>query len=410
MTAPQKPTLSQPLMIAILLLATLLLSAAIWLSAKKNDVEEEHGHAQDSTEHAHAASVTKGHTDEGEIKLTVQQMRAQGLKVASVTTGLIEKLSILPGKLVVNTDQQAHISPNFSGHVEQVNVALGQTVQKGQTLAVLLVPELIDQQANLRMAQVNLALALKDYQREQQLWTQGISAKQDYQRAESAYRQAQISVQALRSRLNALGASDHNNGRFLIKAPISGVISQKDIVVGENVQLANQLFVIEQREALWLEFNVPNQFSGQLQAGQKIDFKIHGSEQIYSAMVQNLTSQADAQTGRLVVRAKLAAQAAALRPNVLVSVLIAQPATTPLLRIPKSAVQTIEGEHHIFVVQSEANSQVHLTAQKVQLGQASSDGQWLEVLSGVSEGQQYIAQGSFLLKSELEKDEAGHEH
>ena len=77
-------------------------------------------------------------------------------------------------------------------------------MQKGQTLAVLILPELIDQQANLRMAQANLDLARKDYQREQQLWSQGISAKQDYQRAENAYRQAQITVQSSQARLNAL--------------------------------------------------------------------------------------------------------------------------------------------------------------------------------------------------------------
>ena len=85
------------------------------------------------------------------------------------------------------------------------------------------------------MAQASLDLARQDYQREQQLWSQGISAKQDYQRAENAYRQAQITVQSVQSRLNALGATGGVNGRFAIKAPISGVISQKDIVVGENV-------------------------------------------------------------------------------------------------------------------------------------------------------------------------------
>ena len=53
-------------------------------------------------------------------------------KVAVVSTGLAEKLTTLPGKLVVNTDQPAHISPNFSGQgVEQVNVALGQKRAKG---------------------------------------------------------------------------------------------------------------------------------------------------------------------------------------------------------------------------------------------------------------------------------------
>lgn len=409
MNAKQNGKLSQSLMIAILILVTVLVSLAIWLSSKKTEPEG-HGHDEENAEHSDEDSSEEGHAEEGEIQLTSQKMVEQGLKVAVASTGLVEKLTTLPGKLVVNTDQQAHISPNFSGHIEQVNVALGQSVQKGQTLAVLIVPELIDQQANLRMAQVNLDLARKDYQREQQLWSQGISAKQDYQRAENAYRQAQITVQSSQARLNALGASGNNNGRFLIKAPISGVISQKDIVVGENVQLANQLFVIEQLKDLWLEFNLPNQFSGQLQAGQKIDFRVNDSEQTYKATVQSLTSQADVQTGRLVVRAKLDAQATELRSNVLVRVLISEATAKSALRIQKSALQSIEGEDSIFIVDSEQKGQVHLKAQKVQLGQASSDGQWLEVISGLTEGQKYIAQGSFLLKSELEKDEAGHEH
>ena len=245
MNAKQNGKISQSLMIAILILITVLVSLAIWLSSKKTE-SEGRGYDEGNAEYSDEDSSEEGHAEEGEIQLTSQQMVEQGLKVAVASTGLVEKLTTLPGKLVVNTDQQAHISPNFSGYVEQINVALGQSVQKGQTLAVLTVPELIDQQANLRMAQVNLDLARKDYQREQQLWSQGVSAKQDYQRAENAYRQAQITVQSSQARLNALGASGNNNGRFLIKAPISGVISQKDIVVGENVQLANQLFVIEQ--------------------------------------------------------------------------------------------------------------------------------------------------------------------
>ena len=329
MNAKQNGKISQSLMIVVLILITVLVSLAIWLSSKKTESEGrgyDEGNAEysdeDSSEEGHAEEghAEEGHAEEGEIQLTSQQMVEQGLKVAVASTGLVEKLTTLPGKLVVNTDQQAHISPNFSGYVEQINVALGQSVQKGQTLAVLTVPELIDQQANLRMAQVNLDLARKDYQREQQLWSQGVSAKQDYQRAENAYRQAQITVQSSQARLNALGASGNNNGRFLIKAPISGVISQKDIVVGENVQLADQLFVIENLKDLWLEFNLPNTSNIQLQVGQILNFKTNGSDQNYQAKVQTLNPEADLQTGRLQVRAKVDAQADVLRPNVLVNV------------------------------------------------------------------------------------------
>lgn len=409
MNAKQNGKISQSLMIAILILITVLVSLAIWLSSKKTE-SEGHGHDEGNAEHSDEDSSEEGHAEEGEIQLTSQQMVEQGLKVAVASTGLVEKLTTLPGKLVVNTDQQAHISPNFSGHVEQVNVALGQSVQKGQTLAVLIVPELIDQQANLRMAQVNLDLARKDYQREQQLWSQGISAKQDYQRAENAYRQAQITVQSSQARLNALGASGNNNGRFLIKAPISGVISKKDIVVGENVQLANQLFVIENLKDLWLEFNLPNTSNIHLQAGQILNFKTNGSDQNYQAKVQTLNSQADLQTGRLQVRAKVTTQADVLRPNVLVNVFVTDAQAKTALRVQKKALQQVEGKPVVFVIESEEKGLVHLKAQPIEVGVSSQDGQWLEVISGLTEGQKYIADGSFLLKSELEKDEAGHGH
>ncbi|RKG46897.1 MULTISPECIES: efflux RND transporter periplasmic adaptor subunit [Acinetobacter] len=408
MKIKQDGKISQPLMIAVLIGLTLMLCTAIWLSTNKSDADKTESEGENSE--AKKSDTEAEHAEEGELQLTAQQMVEQGIKIATAENGLVENIIQLPGKLAVNTDQQAHISPNFSGHVEQVSVALGQTVQKGQTLAVLSVPELIDQQANLRMAEANLDLARQDYQREQKLWSQGISAKQDFQRAENAYRQAQISVQSAQSRLQALGVNGSQNGRFIIRAPIAGVISQKDIVVGENVQLADQLFTIEQLKDLWLEFHLPNQYSGQLQAGQNVSFKINGSDQLYSAEVQSLTSQADVQTGRLVVRAKLKQQSVELRPNVMVNVLLADSGTKNALRVQKSAVQSIEGKDSIFIVESEQKGQVHLKAQALKLGQASSDGQWLEVLSGLEAGQKYISQGSFLLKSELEKDEAGHEH
>ena len=409
MNAKQNGKISQSLMIAILILITVLVSLAIWLSSKKTE-SEGRGYDKGNAEQSDKDSSEEGHAEEGEIQLTSQQMVEQGLKVAVASTGLVEKLTTLPGKLVVNTDQQAHISPNFSGHVEQINVALGQSVQKGQTLAVLILPELIDQQANLRMAQVNLDLARKDYQREQQLWSQGISAKQDYQRAENAYRQAQITVQSSQARLNALGASGNNNGRFLIKAPISGVISKKDIVVGENVQLADQLFVIENLKDLWLEFNLPNTSNIHLQAGQILNFKTNGSDQNYQAKVQTLNPQADLQTGRLQVRAKVTTQADVLRPNVLVNVFVTDAQAKTALRVQKKALQQVEGKPVVFVIESEEKGLVHLKAQPIEVGVSSQDGQWLEVISGLTEGQKYIADGSFLLKSELEKDEAGHGH
>ncbi len=402
--------ISQPILISVLIGLTALISVWIWLG-NQNEKNDEHGHDGEDEQHDDHAKESKEdqHSEEGEIELTAQQMVEHGLKVETVTQGEVNSFVTLPGKLVVNTDQQAHISPNFSGHVEQVNVALGQYVERGQTLAVLSVPELIDQQASLSIAQSSLRLAQQEYEREQQLWSQGISAKQDLQRAENAYRQAQITVQSQQARLHALGSTGQN-GRFVIRAPIPGMISQKDIVVGENVQLADQLFVIENLKDLWLEFNLPNTSNIHLQAGQILNFKTNGSDQNYQTKVQTLNSQADLQTGRLQVRAKVTTQADVLRPNVLVNVFVTDAQAKTALRVQKKALQQVEGKPVVFVIESEEKGLVHLKAQLIEVGVSSQDGQWLEVISGLTEGQKYIADGSFLLKSELEKDEAGHEH
>lgn len=405
MRSIQQGKINQAFLIALIIGVTVVIGICIvFKDNKKTAIVESEEQAETSN------GAEADHAEEGEIELTSKQLVEHGIKIESAQLGAIPRYINLPAKLMVNTDQQAHISPNFAGHVEQVNVALGQEVTKGQVLAVLSVPELIDQQANLRMAQSNLDLARQDLQREQRMWSQGISAKQDLQRAENAYRQAQITVQSANARLQALGASAGSNGRFTIRSPISGVISQKDIVVGENVQLADQIFIIEQLKDLWLEFVLPADANNQIRAQQNIQFKSLQSGQTYTALVQSLTPQADAQTGRLIVRAKVQGKANELRPNLMVNVELQSPDASNVLRVAKNAVQQIEGKSAVFIVTEQKNGKLHFKAQPIEVGEMSSDGQWAEIKSGLQTGQKYVNQGSFLLKSELEKGEADHGH
>ena len=410
----QSGKISQPLLIGLVIGATVLLSIFLILTGKnKSETSDEHAEEEGAEEHGSEEGKEEhgGETEEHAegVSLTAKQLVEQGIQLSAVDQGPVVKLSSYPAKLNVNTDQQAHVSPSFSGHVENVYVELGQKVQKGQSLATLLVPDLVDQQANLKIEQSNLELAKQDFDREQQLWSQGISAKQDYQRAYHSYKRAQIQVQAAQSRLSAFGAMNASNGRYILKAPISGVISKKDLVIGENVQSASQLFTIDQLDQLWLEFIVPNAEIAGLSPNQKIEFKSLQTDKIYKAVIQTLNIEADAQTGRLQVRAKVQSSTAELRPNLMVNVQLQQQQVQQGLRILASAVQQVEGKDAVFVA-TQHEQKLEFMPQAVTLGARSSDGQWIEVQSGLNKGQQYAAQGSFLLKSELEKGEASHGH
>ncbi|AYA01663.1 efflux RND transporter periplasmic adaptor subunit [Acinetobacter sp. WCHAc010034] len=403
--------ISQPLMIVLAIGITLLAALGLLFAGKnKPESADEHGHgpAEGVEEHAEAGQEGEAGHEEG-VALTAKQLAEQGIQLAKVEQGAVLSVNAYPAKLSVNTDQQAHVSPSFSGHVEAVYVELGQNVKKGQPLAALLVPELVDQQANLRIEQSNLELAKQDYERERQLWSQGISAKQDYQKAYNSYKQAQIQVQAAQSRLGAYGAAASTQGRYVLKAPISGVISKKDLVLGENVQLADQLFVIDQLDQLWLEFIVPNSEFSALAPNQEIEFKSLQTENVFKAVIQSLNTEADTQTGRLQIRAKVLSKASELRPNLMVNVMLQRKSEGQALRILKAAVQKVEGQDAVFIA-SAHGEKIEFTAQPVQLGQSAGDSPWIEVISGLKQGQQYAANGSFLLKSELEKGEASHAH
>ncbi|MGA8884541.1 MAG: efflux RND transporter periplasmic adaptor subunit [Acinetobacter sp.] len=403
--------ISQPLMIALAIGVTLFAALGLLFAGKnKPESADEHGHgpAEGAEEHAEAGQEGEAGHEEG-VALTAKQLAEQGIQLAKVEQGAVLSVNAYPAKLSVNTDQQAHVSPSFSGHVEAVYVELGQNVKKGQPLAALLVPELVDQQANLRIEQSNLELAKQDYERERQLWSQGISAKQDYQKAYSSYKQAQIQVQAAQSRLSAYGAAASTQGRYILKAPISGVISKKDLVLGENVQLADQLFVIDQLDQLWLEFIVPNSEFSALAPNQDVEFKSLQTENVFKAVIQSLNTEADTQTGRLQIRAKVLSKASELRPNLMVNVMLQRKSEGQALRILKAAVQKVEGQDAVFIT-STHGAKIEFTAQPVKLGQSAGDSLWIEVISGLKQGQQYAASGSFLLKSELEKGEASHAH
>ncbi|MDN8227781.1 efflux RND transporter periplasmic adaptor subunit [Acinetobacter baumannii] len=397
---------SQWLWVGVIAVITAILIGLLVLNSKNKSNSSE-----PSEGHEHAEEEGEEHHDEGEkpLLLTAQQIQEQNLKIEQAELGEVPQLQTYPGKLVVNTDRQAHVSPSFSGRVEAVYVELGQQVKKGQALASLLVPDLVDQQANLQIAQSNLELARQDYERERSLWSQGISAKQDYQRAYNAYQQVQIQVKAARSRLSAFGAGSGSAGRYTLTAPIAGIVSNKDIVVGENVQLADQLFIINQLDRLWLEFILPSNANINVQPNQEIEFKSLQTGNTFSAQVQSLTTEADAQTGRLQVRAKVLANSSELRPNLMVNVELNAGSTQKVTRVKAQAVQQVEGKDVIFTPKI-VKTGFEFEPVTVQLGQRSKDGQWVEVVKGINPNQRYVADGSFLLKSELEKGEAEHGH
>jgi cobalt-zinc-cadmium efflux system membrane fusion protein len=107
--------------------------------------------------------------------------------------------------------------------------------------------------------------------------------------------------------------------------------------------------VIDQLDQLWLEFIMPSEKSISIQPHQQIHFKSLQTQNRFKAQVQTLSAEADSQTGRLQVRAKVLTPAQELRPNLMVNVLLEAKDSQPVLRVTRNALQQIDGKSVVFV-------------------------------------------------------------
>ena len=83
--------------------------------------------------------------EEGEIELTEQQIQAAGIQIAPAQPRAISTLLTLPGEVRFDEDRTSHIVPRAAGVVEAVKVNLGQSVKKGEVLAVIASQQISDQ-------------------------------------------------------------------------------------------------------------------------------------------------------------------------------------------------------------------------------------------------------------------------
>lgn len=399
----------QRLTIIVILILGLILGFVILRtgSDQAGTQDHDHDHPPAANETAAQPQPTQGQAPELEhMDLTEEQIRAAGLTMAQAGPARISDTLRLRGEIRFNEDWTAHVVPRLSGVVESVAVGLGQSVKKGEVLAVLASAPLSELRSEWQAAQKRLGLARTTYQREKQLWQEKISAQQDYLQAQLNLREAEITVANVQQKLAAVGVdaqSPHGLGRYEIRAPFDGVVVEKHIVPGEAVNEASNIFTVSDLSSVWAEIIVPASALGVVRVGE-------------SATVRAVAFDAQAQgkvsfVGALLGQETRTAQAwvvlpnpdMAWRPGLFVNVEVLTGDKEVTVTVAPTAIQEVDGKAVVFVRSADG-----FLVQPVMLGR--KDSKAVEVLQGLSAGVEYVAEGSFVLKSELGKGSAEHSH
>jgi cobalt-zinc-cadmium efflux system membrane fusion protein len=343
---------------------------------------------------------------EDRVTVTDEQLRHNGIVLDTAGPARIASTLQLLGEVKLNQDRAVVVTPRLAGLVEAVRVNAGDRVKRGQVLAVLSSPALADQRSELLSAGKRLALARTTHDREKQLWQDKISAEQDYLAARQAMQEAEIAVEAARQKLAALGASAGDAQgltRHEIRAPIDGVVVDKKISAGEALKDDAPVFQLADLSSVWVELTVPAKDLGQLQEGMAARVKATAFEAQGEAKLSYIGALVGEQSRSATARLVLANPKGLWRPGLPVTVGLSGSAAEVPVAVAAEAVQTLRGAAVVFGRYGQ-----QFEARPLTLGR--SDGRHVEVLKGLDAGERYAAKNSFLVKADIGKAGAEHDH
>lgn len=393
---------------------------------------DEHGHTEGE---AHRGGKgTHGEHDE-EVRLAPQALKTFDIRTEPATKRVLSPTVVAPARVSFNAEQMAHVGSAVSGRVAEIKVRLGDTVKKGDVLLVVDSPELGEAQSEYLMKRTTIATAESSvevtksaFERAEKLYkeSKGIALTEvqrreaEFKAAQGALLSAQATVTAAENKLHLLGMNQEAvaslektkeiDPKYMVRAPLDGQVVEREATLGELVRPDREaLLVLANMQTLWVLADVPEAKLEDVAVGSHARIQLAArAKQTLEGTVSYISPALDPSTRTAKVRIEVK-NGHALRPGMFAQVELSAVATDEkqaVLAVPNEAIQMVEGSPAVFVpVEGEEGT---FTRRPVQVGPAV--GGMIPILAGLKEGEQVVVNGAFILKAEMGKGSAGHEH
>jgi membrane fusion protein, heavy metal efflux system len=372
----------------------------------------------------------------GQILIPPQAMKIFAIAVEPAASHVLTPSFTVPARVGYNTEQMAHVGSAVAGRVAELKVRQGADVKKGDVLIVVDSPDLGEAQSDFLQKQTAVAtatpaveLAQSAYDRAKQLYdkNQGTSLNEvekrqaDLQAAKGALQSAKAAVVAAENKLHLLGM-DHEgvntlektaeiNPKYTIRAPIAGQVTARDVTLGELVRPdKDSLLVLANLSTVWVLAEVPEARLKDVVNGSAVTVTVAAfPDEKFDGVVSFISAELDPATRTVRVRIEVKNDARRLKPGMFAQAEIkgvASPATRAVLAVPDAAVQLVDGRPAVFVPMEDKPN----TFLKRPVTLEPAVGGMLPVRYGLKEGEPIVIQATFILKAELGKSGAKHEH
>jgi len=349
-----------------------------------------------------------------------QNLLAGGLiKTVEVASGAGDATLALTGEIAVNELKASRLSPMVPGIVTRVLVDFGQRVAAGQGLISVRSVDLAEAEAEYLEAESKMRLSQKTYERQKGLRAAGITAERELLEAEEDLASARIRTEAAHQKLVRLGFSDRDiqalvsqgmrgaSGELVLRAPFAGTVLELHAVAGELLNPGDTAALVADLSQLWLWADIyERDLPRVLDLKKKGEVRTVGTVQAYpgeefSGRIDYVASVMDEKSRTVKIRINLANPDGRLRPGMFATVNLELPGRQETLSVPSSAILSNEGRDFVFV-HRDGN---YFLRRPIVRG-IEQNGR-TEVMLGLDAGQTVVADGAFLLKSDVLRSKMG---
>jgi cobalt-zinc-cadmium efflux system membrane fusion protein len=295
---------------------------------------------------------------------------ADGLAIETAEVEQVDgvPLGSVPGTITLPPEARVAVTAPFPGAAVRVYVIEGQSVARGQPLALVRAAEPVQISGELARARSAEGLAQARSKRLTQLAEEGIIAQARADEAAAEYEQARATrVEA--ARLAAFGGVGPD-GTMTLSAPIAGRVAHVGVETGGGVDGMGAPFVIEADGAYQVELQLPERLAREVRPGMAVDIAIAGTDGEalpIGGRIIAVTPSIDPATRSVMARASIGdAPGVVAGRNVSVSIRGSRKG----LSVPERAVTRIDGQDHVFVHEGEDWAARPVTVTAVSGGQA----------------------------------------
>jgi cobalt-zinc-cadmium efflux system membrane fusion protein len=324
-----------------------------------------------------------------------------GIQTAAASEALASGGLQVVGRIVPDATRVAHVNARAPGVLRQLVVDVGARVSKADTLAVIESAAAGQAQARIRASEARVSAARTQHERERSLLEKRVSSAREVMEARQALEEAEAELAAARAELGVLESVD-GSGRYRLRAPLSGLVTERHASVGQLVGEDEPLFVVMDPSVAWVEVDVPESALGSVRAGQHVGVEVDALPgRTFEGTLDYIAPVIDPATRTAKGRVPIANPDGALRANMLARAFVDTGVEPAAALVPLDALQSIDDVEVVFVQLAPDEFEVR----RVESG--PRQGSHVRVLEGVSPGDRVATSGSFLLKTEVLKSSIG---